>query len=149
MKEYALGFMFDDRQHHKVLLIEKSSPEWQAGKLNGVGGKIEPNETAVEAMVREFFEETGIDTTVDDWTQRIALYGANETVHIFTAEGNTLLARQTTQKDKPIRCDYTTLPTNVIPNLRWIIPFLLDKEGAKADVFYPSFLNEARHSYKT
>jgi 8-oxo-dGTP pyrophosphatase MutT (NUDIX family) len=28
----------------EVLLIEKQKPAWQRGKLNGVGGKIEPGE---------------------------------------------------------------------------------------------------------
>lgn len=138
--EYALGFMFDDREK-KVLLIRKSSPAWQAGKLNGVGGKVEHNEVPVEAMVREFLEETSIDTSIEDWSLRLSLYGADETVYIFTATGNTLLARQTTDKDLPIRCDYRHLPDNVIPNLHWIIPFLLDKDKIKGEVYYPSLLN--------
>jgi 8-oxo-dGTP diphosphatase len=44
MQTYACGFLFSlDRT--RVLLIRKRRPAWQAGRLNGVGGKIEPGET--------------------------------------------------------------------------------------------------------
>jgi 8-oxo-dGTP pyrophosphatase MutT (NUDIX family) len=57
--EYTLGFLFsEDKQ--RIVLIEKQHPEWQKGLLNGVGGKLEPGETALDCMVREFFEETGV-----------------------------------------------------------------------------------------
>jgi 8-oxo-dGTP diphosphatase len=55
---YVLGFCFDFG-YHNVLLIEKSHPAWQAGKLNGIGGKIEEGESPSKAMAREFREETG------------------------------------------------------------------------------------------
>lgn len=60
MKRYVLGFAFDEKRSN-VVLIEKNRPEWQAGFLNGVGGKIEPEETNYHtAMSREFQEETGL-----------------------------------------------------------------------------------------
>jgi 8-oxo-dGTP pyrophosphatase MutT (NUDIX family) len=37
-----------------------------AGKWNGVGGKLEPNESLVDALVRECEEEIGVTPT--DWT---------------------------------------------------------------------------------
>ncbi len=41
---YVTGFMYSiDRK--RVVLIEKINPEWQKGHLNGVGGKIEKDET--------------------------------------------------------------------------------------------------------
>ena len=57
--KYVVGYCFDPYFEH-VVLIEKARPEWQAGKLNGVGGKIEPKETPRRAMVREFQEEAGV-----------------------------------------------------------------------------------------
>lgn len=56
--EYVLGFMFNEDES-KVLLVHKNRPTWQAGKLNGIGGKIEAGETPLQAMEREFMEETG------------------------------------------------------------------------------------------
>lgn len=56
--QYVLGFMFNEAES-KVILIFKNRPAWQAGKLNGIGGKIEEGETPIQAMNREFAEETG------------------------------------------------------------------------------------------
>ncbi len=47
------------RQGDRVLLIHKKRG-LGAGKINGVGGKLEPGETALEAMQREAQEELGI-----------------------------------------------------------------------------------------
>jgi hypothetical protein len=52
-RRYVVGFLFDGLCQN-VTLIKKTHPEWQKGKLNGVGGKIEPNETSTDAMRREF-----------------------------------------------------------------------------------------------
>ena len=54
---YVLGFVFSEACD-RVLLMWKNRPAWQAGKLNGIGGKIEAGETAQHAMEREFTEET-------------------------------------------------------------------------------------------
>lgn len=66
-KQYVLGFAFDaDRQN--VVLIEKQRPDWQKGQMNGIGGKVEPSDASIKgAMIREFFEETGVQTELTDW----------------------------------------------------------------------------------
>ncbi len=86
---YVCGFLFNAGRT-RVVLIEKRRPAWQAGLLNGVGGKIEPGETAVEAMRREFNEEAGID--VKTWTRFCDLWVPRPTgddnhaiVHFFVA----------------------------------------------------------------
>jgi 8-oxo-dGTP pyrophosphatase MutT (NUDIX family) len=55
---YVAGFLLDDTG--RVVLVRKNRPEWQAGKLNAVGGKIEPGEEPYDAMRREFYEEAGL-----------------------------------------------------------------------------------------
>ncbi len=62
MKKYCLGFAFNS-DHSRVVLIRKRRPLWQAGKLNGVGGHVEPGEPEINAMAREFREETGVHAT--------------------------------------------------------------------------------------
>lgn len=65
--EYVLGFAFHP-YHHSVLLITKNRPQWQAGLLNGIGGRVESTDKTLEdAMVREFREETGVVTSRLDW----------------------------------------------------------------------------------
>ncbi|KKN18724.1 hypothetical protein LCGC14_0952850 [marine sediment metagenome] len=57
MQSYCVGFLFNVLGN-RVLLLRKLSPAWQAGKYNGVGGKIEQGEIPIEAMNREWKEET-------------------------------------------------------------------------------------------
>jgi len=48
----------------EVLLISKtlqSGDGWHQGTYNGLGGKIEKNESSQEAAKRELFEESGLD----------------------------------------------------------------------------------------
>jgi 8-oxo-dGTP diphosphatase len=44
----------------RILLQKKAEGKFGAGKWNGVGGKIKPDETSDECVVREVFEETGL-----------------------------------------------------------------------------------------
>ena len=65
MKRYVLGLAFTE--DGSVVMVRKNRPVWQAGKLNFVGGKVEPNEMYSDTMVREFLEETGVETQKSDW----------------------------------------------------------------------------------
>lgn len=60
MKEYVCSYVKPETPG-QCLLILKSKPEWQKGKLNLVGGKIEPGETVQQAAKRELFEESGLN----------------------------------------------------------------------------------------
>jgi 8-oxo-dGTP diphosphatase len=56
----VLTFLFDE--HEQVLLIDKKTG-LGSGLVNAPGGHIEEDETARDAAVREFKEETGLDVT--------------------------------------------------------------------------------------
>ena len=45
-----------------VLLIEKKRPDWQVGRFNLPGGKIEDGETIHQAASRELMEETDLNS---------------------------------------------------------------------------------------
>ena len=65
--EYVLGFLFSP-DLSSVVLIKKNRPSWQAGKLNGVGGKYEASDELLSlAMHREFSAETGVMLPRGDW----------------------------------------------------------------------------------
>lgn len=51
--------------------------------MNGVGGKIELDEIPAAAMQREFLEETGLQTAVEDWRAFGWLCGADYQVDLF------------------------------------------------------------------
>lgn len=58
IKTYSVCFLFTP-DCRRVLLQRKARTGF-AGRLNGVGGKIEPGETAFEGALREIKEEAGI-----------------------------------------------------------------------------------------
>lgn len=97
---YCLGFVVDPTGE-RVLLMEKRRPSWQAGRLNGIGGKVEGEETGVEAMVRECQEETGLDLSADAWTSLGAIAFEGGQVHVYVATGNVDDAQALT--DEPMR----------------------------------------------
>jgi 8-oxo-dGTP diphosphatase len=131
VQEYVCGFLFSlDRS--RVLLIRKRRPAWQAGKLNGLGGKIEHGETPNEAMRREFREEAGADPA--EWQHVLTLSGADDAGsgrewagHFFRAFGDLTCVRAMTDEALEIH-PTDALPRDTIPNLRWMIPLMLDDE---------------------
>jgi len=82
---YVVGFLFSE-DLQKVVLIRKTKPEWQAGMLNGVGGKIEEMESPVEAMVREFEEEAGKRIEAALWNNFCTMTGGFNGGESFNVE---------------------------------------------------------------
>lgn len=121
---FVLGFMFNPSRD-LVLLIEKDRPAWQAGKLNGVGGKLEDGEDPMVAMVREFREETGIETSPEAWGLRLFIEDlrTNAEIYTFTTVGKIEDAKQM-ESEKPVIVEVDNLPENVVPNLKWSLQFL-------------------------
>lgn len=81
-QKYVLGFAFD-ADLKRLLLVRKRSG-WQADKLNGVGGKVEFKESALNAMIREFAEEVGEEIVT--WFPVTILQFENAEVHVFTTK---------------------------------------------------------------
>lgn len=75
-KRYCVGLAFT-KGFNYVTLVRKTHPEWQAGRWNGVGGKLEAGESPLEAMRREFAEECSLD--VVDWDLFAVLGGLDDT----------------------------------------------------------------------
>ena len=82
---YVVGLMFN-KSMSQVALIRKQKPKWQAGLLNGIGGKIEDGETGLDAMRREFYEETGAHTLRVDWYPFLNMHGQNNDLSAFEIE---------------------------------------------------------------
>ena len=130
-----MGFLFSSSMK-QVVLIEKKRPEWQAGKCNGVGGKLEPGETDHDAMVREFREETGKE--VSAWTRFCTLNCAEAKVYFFYAVDEHFNRVQSITDEDVVLWDLDFVMdldrTEVIPNLRWLIQMARSfnaGEGAK------------------
>ena len=117
---YVVGFAFDN--HGDVILIQKNRPEWQKGYFNGVGGKVEDNETPLNAMIREFEEETGL--RLENWEHFVTMEFPGAVVYFYkilnldcriTNEAKSLT-------DEPVHVISNIDELPVIPNLRWLIP---------------------------
>lgn len=144
MKEYTVGFLFD-KPGLAVLLLRKTRPEWQAGKLNGVGGKLEPGESPLDCMVREGAEEAGLDGV--EWTEFCTISSARVydpeyqdgwRVHFFYCFDTVAFRLAGPLTDEPIERWPTDTIYNapVIPNLRWLIPMALSfRRGERAKLF--------------
>lgn len=123
MINYVCGFIFTS-DLSKVTLIKKTKPDWQKGKLNGIGGKIELTDAnIVAAMIRECKEETDIE--LNEWNFFAHEQGEGWNCYFFygvsDTEPKTMEAEEVAQYNV---ADLETLP--VIPNLRELIPTALE-----------------------
>lgn len=114
-KQYVVGFLFQD---NKVALIQKNRPDWQKGKLNGIGGHIENGETPHDAMCREFHEEAGNYT--GKWECYCLMDYPEADVYVFRLFGDYAIVSKTDENVSWYLVN--DLPRTVIPNLYWLIP---------------------------
>jgi 8-oxo-dGTP diphosphatase len=126
-KIMVLGFLFDPTLNI-VTLIRKDHPEWQAGKLNGVGGHIKPDETPWQAMCREFLEETGVETARTDWHKFCSMNGEDFEVYCFAGKKDHIPVKQEDQTEEPDRymLNEAFWDNETIENLKWLIPMAID-----------------------
>lgn len=122
-KRYVLGFLFED-DLSSVVLIQKEKPAWQAGRRNGVGGKIKPDESEADAMSREFLEETGVKLPNHDWHQFCEMAGKGFVVYCFTCGNSTALSQCRTMTEEKIWItnSITFDGAPVVENVEWLVP---------------------------
>ena len=127
MKEYVLGFMFD-QSGYNVLLIKKERPDWQKGMWNGIGGSIEIGETPIEAMIREFKEETGI--LHHNWEDLCVIGDENYRCYCFYTKSKKWgdYKSITDERVEHFSSDaLDILGDKLIPNLWWMIHLAKDR----------------------
>lgn len=125
MIEYVGGFL---KCGGHITLIEKTKPDWQKGKFNAIGGKIEVGETPAQAMVREAYEEAGIICNEQQWHHRLVLKGNGYKIHFFMAFVNDLLPLQSGPEGKVDWFPIGGMPFTIIHNIIWILSMCLDLE---------------------
>lgn len=144
MKHYVLGFIFN-QDKTKVLLVHKKRPSWQAGKWNGIGGKIEEKDMdPLEAMQRECIEEIGYEYK---WKHCITFVCSGGTVFIYKAISNYASAEFSDSSGsicyEQIEDEELKIwPVNLLPDfdavldLKWFIPVCL------STILFPVVLHE-------
>ncbi len=142
MRRYVVGFLFSE-DRNKVVLIRKTHPEWQAGKLNGPGGKVEESdETPRMAMSREFNEEVGVKIPWFSWSLFCSIQGTNGhyagepghqedekfQVDFFYCFGDNLsnLNIETDREEKIEIIEVSDLSNQLtVSNCQWLVPMAL------------------------
>ncbi|QIG70578.1 NUDIX hydrolase protein [Rhizobium phage RHph_I1_18] len=139
--QYVLGFAFCDG--HVALILKKRGPEALIGNWNGIGGKIEEGELAVQAMVREFYEECSYVTEQRHWNFFGDYRGRGWAIALFRIN----LRRQQDGNLPTIMCKElggefvswfkADLSDCVSPqgNLRWLIPMALYTGANSLDIY--------------
>lgn len=136
-QKYVCGFMFD-ATGRRVLLIRKTKKDWQYNLYNGLGGKIEPNETPQQAMVREFGEEAGIITHAEDWSLSTVLRGPNAVVYVFCSfKLGRFSSRTISEGIVLVRTVKSLNYKQCVPNLQWLVPLMLTESHECKVVIYP------------
>ena len=125
------------RKNNKILLAQKKRG-FGAGKFNGVGGKIKPNETLEEAMIRETKEEIGVVPLdyhyvgVIDFIEVVNGEKLNVVMYLFTAseyEGELV----ETEEMKPYWFDINKIPYDqMFPDDKYWMPYFLNNEDFDA-----------------
>ena len=134
---HSLGFMFDPSAT-KVALIRKNTPAWQRGKLNGIGGKTEKGETSLQSLVREFFEETGVKTTHQQWRIFGCLQAPDFEVHVYTCfDAQIDLCQSTTnEKVEILPINHPSIFAEGLPGVPCLILASLDPHQPFYDIRY-------------
>lgn len=138
VKHYVVGLAFT-KTGNQMAAILKDRPEFQKDKWNGVGGKIETNDhkhadedmgdIVVNAMVREFEEETGVKSYPPEWryfakiTILEDMLGGRAVIHCLARFDNDVFECKTMETETvevhPVQDLIRKLPT--APNLPMLI----------------------------
>lgn len=136
MRKYVVGFAFNNCD---VLLIQKKRPTWMSGLYNGIGGLVEHGEAPSEAMMREFKEETSVQTT--PWRLFCILTTKDDEgeyeVYFFTTRLNIVdFESCETQADEPLKqFSYHHLPRNCMVNLNYLIPMCMNSHNDNVEYY--------------
>ena len=145
---FVVGFAFtpDPLPYTRVLLIRKLKPAWQAGLLNGVGGKIDQYvqmdsqssrlERPIEAMVREFHEETGVLSAPEEWQLYAVMHNGVHEHQVFCFESREPALfdnAKTMEAEELVRVPVSSILHPefwpLIPNLRSKLMLAIDRES--------------------
>jgi 8-oxo-dGTP diphosphatase len=110
----------------KELTVLKNKPAWQKGRLNLVGGKVEPGETPAEAAFRELKEESGLDGMTMP-RRHGQIIGVDCIIHCFAVDVSDRKLQPREGETETVEwIDWRSLRIDqrLMPNLRVIIPLL-------------------------
>lgn len=131
MTDYVVGFAFS-AYLDSVVLVEKTHPEWQAGLLNGPGGKVDTGETPAASMAREFEEECGVATAASEWELIAVLsfpVGRVSFFRTFLVEAFLHARSMTPETVRRVPVD-RLFDEKCVDNIRYLVPLCLFAESS-------------------
>lgn len=125
-KQGVIGFLYNESRD-SVALIRKQRPEWQAGLLNGIGGKVEKNEAVYFTMIREFSEEAGV--VIKDWELFCTIISPEYELYCYRSFGD--LKKVKCMTDEIVELHYLSAihRLETIPNLKWLVPLGANRDN--------------------
>lgn len=138
MQKYVLGFCFGS--DGRAALIRKNRPAWQAGLLNGIGGKMEAGESAPEAMEREFREECALQVGAAQWRLAGTMRepGIFE-VYVFCARSNLDGICSATDEQVELHSAAELMESGwsgCVGNLEWLMALVSDPDAPYFEIGY-------------
>ena len=134
----------------KVLMIHRNlmANDFHEGKWNGLGGKHEAGESALECAIREFKEESGCSTSNDQWKWTGYLHFPNFKPHknedwsvtVFRCELKKEQLAEVIEKNKEGTLQWIpsseVLKLSLWPGDRHFIPHVLNKTAFNGTFYY-------------
>lgn len=130
-QDYVVGFLFR-LGGDEVALIRKNKPAFQKGLLNGVGGKVEPDELPISAMIREFEEEAG--AYILGWRHYATMtLKDGGKVYFFESHEEAELESKTDEEVSWYPVAHLR-QYGILSSLSWLVPLALDKDSVTAEI---------------
>lgn len=108
-------------KNNKILLCRRFQTGWQDGNYTVPSGHLEPNETIIDATIRETIEEVGVSITKDDIKLVHTMHRLNSHIDFFFEA----ISWQGEPKNKELdKCDdvqwfsIDNLPENMVPSVQ-------------------------------
>ncbi|MFD2042951.1 NUDIX domain-containing protein [Ornithinibacillus salinisoli] len=153
MLKYTIAFI---KRGEEILLLNRESSTWM-GSWNGVGGKIEKDETPTECIIREIKEETGLKVESVDYrgtvTWNVNSLNVNSGMYAFVVELPSTYHYYTPIKTVEgildwKKVDWIFHPENTgVANLNYFLSQILDNDEIYN--YHFSYRNGEVHEFKT
>lgn len=126
---YVLALLFTP-DGRRVVLMRRTRPAWQAGRVNALGGKLLPGESTAAAASREVYEEAGVRVPAEAWRELVVWRDPVYRMHVLSAFHDAAERARTAEDQEVFLATVRDLPQESILNLRWLIPLALDRDVA-------------------
>lgn len=117
-KRYVLGFCF--LPNGEAVLMLRTKDDWQKGMVNGIGGGIVEGEEPIDAMVREFKEETGVGTLRKHWKHAVTLDEEGWEMHVYRCNLSHCPDLKSGAPDEGLVRRYAEMPAAMEQTARWL-----------------------------